>query len=118
MLILYVYHSYYSAIDSHIRITCIILRKWITFIGNLNVQGIVYQSQLLSIANHTISDYTEYFALVRVFSESVDSVYVLEKRCSGVENKLEIMYNPNIIFSSTHKYCIFNFQNVHKKVGR
>ena len=88
MLVLYVYHSSYSPIDLRIRITCIILRKWITFIGNLNIQGIVYQSQLLSIANHTISDYTEYFALVRVFIESVDSVNVLEKRSTGVENIL------------------------------
>ena len=101
--------------------TCIILRKLITFIVNLNMQGVILHGQLymaISIAHSEIINYAEYFARYCIFTESVDILDVLLKWSSGVENKLGIIYNPNVIFSNAHKYCIFNFRKVHKKDER
>ena len=101
--------------------TCIILRKWITFICDLNKQGVILHSQLymaISIAHSEINHYAEYFARYRVFFNSVDTLHVYPQRSSSVEYKLGIMYNPNEIFSNVHKYCIFNFRKVHKKDER
>ena len=101
--------------------TCIILRKWITFIGNLNMQGVILHGQLYmvtSIAHSEITNYADYFARYRGFTESVDRLDVPPQRSSSVENKLGIIYNPNVIFSNAPKYCIFNFRKVHKKDER
>ena len=85
------------------------------------MQGVILHDQLymaISIAHSEINNYAEYFARYRVFFESVDTLDVRLKWASSVENKLEIIYNPNEIFSNAHKYCIFNFQKVHKKDER
>ena len=101
--------------------TCIILRKWITFICDLNKQGVILHSQLymvISIAHSEIYNYATYLARYRVFFESVDRLEVPPRRASSVENKLGIIYNLNKIFPNAPKYCIFNFRKVHKKDER